>query len=250
MMSFQISRDIYRRVVHPMMRSEIFRDICRRCNTLARCLLHWVHILHISYITCLMHLCADIWSINMSTQVCLHYHVLLLTIMLTKILHSYWPGVSSHPSGYNTSVLQMGKPIISRRPSFVSRGTPNIFQVGTCQAWDIITFMSLCGFSSMGWWCCNYGYFISCICAISQTCSMNAHQNRQKQSQDCPRSLSQIDSVISPGIMDLQHENVIATSIKSQFTDLQIKNMAMFVCQGAITGSMQELMPTKISFVG
>ena len=35
----------------PIIRSEI-AHICRRYNILALCLLHWVHVLHIRYVTC------------------------------------------------------------------------------------------------------------------------------------------------------------------------------------------------------
>ena len=54
--------------------------------------------------------------------------------------------VFSHTSIYNTLVLQLGKPIISRRQSFVPGGTFQILQAGTCQAWDIAAFM-MCHFS-------------------------------------------------------------------------------------------------------
>ena len=45
----------------------------------------------------------------------------------------------------------------------------NIFQLGTCQAWNIIVFRILHNFSSRGWCLCGYGYFISCMCVLSQT---------------------------------------------------------------------------------
>ena len=34
----------------------------------------------------------------------------------------------------------------------------------------MIAFMIVCNFTSRKWCCCDHGYFISCICAISQTC--------------------------------------------------------------------------------
>ena len=92
---------------------------------------------------------------------------LLLTIMLTKIPTVYYLGVFSHPSIYNTSALQQGKPIINIWQSYVSRG--KILQAETSQAWDIIDVISLYNFSNRGWCSCDYGYFISCICVISKT---------------------------------------------------------------------------------
>ena len=61
----------------------------------------------------------------------------------------YYSGVFSHPSIYNTSVLQLGKPIIGRQQSYVTGDTLNILQTGTCWAWGIIAFM-MCNFSNSG----------------------------------------------------------------------------------------------------
>ena len=87
--------------------------------------------------------------------------VLLLTIMLTNIPHFYKPDVFSHPSIYNGSVLYLGKPIISRHQSYVSGGITKLVQVGTCYAWDIITFIIVCNL--------NYGGGTIVITAISST---------------------------------------------------------------------------------
>ena len=80
--------------------------ICRRYNILAHCLLHWVHILHIKHVICLSALVC--WYVEdknkQSNSLSLHF-TNCPYICETLIFHFYCPGVFSHLSIYNTSVL-------------------------------------------------------------------------------------------------------------------------------------------------
>ena len=70
---------------------------------------------------------------------------LFMTIMLTKIHHFYYSGVSRHLNIYNTLVLSLGKSMMNRHQSYVL-GLRFSMQECVC-VWNIIAFMVLCNFS-------------------------------------------------------------------------------------------------------
>ena len=64
-------------------------------NMLALCMLHWVHILHKWYVTCLVPACAYIWSTNIGKQVfCLSSRPVWVDMWLAE---QPLPLLSKHP---------------------------------------------------------------------------------------------------------------------------------------------------------
>ena len=140
------------------------------------CLLHLVHILHTKYAPwfCAL-MCSNLEQTIMQPSMISGHFTNFPCICEAFILDSprfaysnYCSGVFSHPMACidNTLVMLLGRTNGSTQQSYDSGGILRLGKERTCQAWDTAAFMMCCNVSNRRWYCCDYGYFNSCLSSI------------------------------------------------------------------------------------